>query len=154
MPLLIRTLAFTLLYPGAVCALLPWGVLWLSSGDVRATFDTVGVLGILLMLLGAVVYVWCAWDFGAQGRGTPAPYDPPRELVVGGLYRYSRNPMYVGIMVILLGEAALWHSMTLLIYAAIVAVGFHLRVVLYEEPALRRLFGESFERYCRTVRRW
>jgi protein-S-isoprenylcysteine O-methyltransferase Ste14 len=98
--------------------------------------------------------LWCAWDFTFAGRGTPAPIDPPKELVVQGLYRYVRNPMYVGILSILLGEALLFASWSLFGYAAVVFILFFLFVVLYEEPILMRKFGESYLQYCKNVPRW
>jgi protein-S-isoprenylcysteine O-methyltransferase Ste14 len=106
------------------------------------------------LLLGAWVYVRCAWDFAVVGRGTPMPLDPPRELIARGLYRYVRNPMYLGVISVLIGEALLFESVRLLGYAASVAAGFHLFVVLYEEPALRRQFGDSYRRYRESVPRW
>lgn len=100
------------------------------------------------MLLGASIYFWCAWDFTFAGRGTPAPIDPPKKLVVRGLYRYVRNPMYVGVFSILLGEALFFESQRLLVYAAVVFFFFYLFVILYEEPILRQKFGESYQKYC------
>jgi len=110
--------------------------------------------GALPILIGAAIYFWCAWDFTFAGRGTPAPIDPPKELVVRGLYRYVRNPMYVGILSILLGEALLFASGRLLEYTAVVFTFFFLFVVLYEEPMLRQKFGESYRQYCKNVSRW
>ena len=111
-------------------------------------------MGLPPVLLGAVTYLWCAWDFTFTGRGTPAPIDPPKELVVKGLYRYVRNPMYVGITLILLGEAVLFESAVLFLYAGLLLVWFQLFIVYYEEPTLRRLFGASYESYCKSVSRW
>ncbi len=110
--------------------------------------------GALPILIGAAIYFWCAWDFTFTGRGTPAPIDPPKELVVRGLYRYVRNPMYVGILSILLGEAFLFASQRLFEYAAVAFLFFFLLVVLYEEPILRQKFGESYRQYCKNVSRW
>jgi protein-S-isoprenylcysteine O-methyltransferase Ste14 len=105
-------------------------------------------------LLGAAIYFWCAWDFTFAGKGTPAPIYPPKELVATGLYRYVRNPMYAGILTLLLGEALFFASWRLLEYAGFVFLAFHLFVTLYEEPALRQKFGDSYKRYCATVSRW
>jgi protein-S-isoprenylcysteine O-methyltransferase Ste14 len=105
-------------------------------------------------LLGASIYLWCAWDFTFAGRGTPAPIDPPKELVVRGLYRYVRNPMYVGVVSILFGEALFFESRILFEYAVIVFIFFYLFVVLYEEPILMKKFGESYRNYCRVIPRW
>ena len=93
-------------------------------------------------------------DFYVKGKGTLAPWSPPQRLVVVGLYRWSRNPMYVSVLLILLGWAIGFGSRTLFGYAGIVAVGFHLRVVLAEEPFLARTHGEAWESYRQSVRRW
>jgi protein-S-isoprenylcysteine O-methyltransferase Ste14 len=100
------------------------------------------------------MYIWCAGEFISRGHGTPAPYDAPKLLVKRGLYRYTRNPMYLGITTALLGEALLFRSLAILIYAGAVFIGFHLRAVLYEEPVLRKNFDGQFEEYCRRVPRW
>jgi protein-S-isoprenylcysteine O-methyltransferase Ste14 len=104
--------------------------------------------------MGAVTYLLCAWDFTFTGMGTPAPIDPPKELVVKGLYCYVRNPMYMGITFILLGEGFLFESAVLFLYAGFLLVCAHLFIVYYEEPTLRRLFGTSYESYCNSVSRW
>jgi protein-S-isoprenylcysteine O-methyltransferase Ste14 len=107
-------------------------------------------------VLGFAVALRCVWDFGRTGRGTPAPLIPPKRLVVVGFYRYVRNPMYVGFFV---GWIGLWvvlgrASLPLIAGAVAVAVGVVLFVQLYEEPTLRKLFGEEYLEYCRNVRRW
>jgi protein-S-isoprenylcysteine O-methyltransferase Ste14 len=100
------------------------------------------------------MYLRCGWDFSIAGRGTPAPISPLKELVVRGFYRYTRNPMYVGIIMVLLGETVLTSSLIQFVYTFIVFTFFYLFVVYYEEPNLRRRFGEPYERYCATVPRW
>ena len=110
--------------------------------------------GVLPILLGVSIYFWCAWDFTFVGRGTPAPIDPPKELVVRGLYRYVRNPMYIGILSILLGEALIFESRRLFGYTAIAFIFYYLIVVLYEEPTLRRKFRDSYQKYRQAVPRW
>lgn len=105
---------------------------------------------------GFAVALRCVWDFGATGHGTPAPIAPPRRLVVVGFYRYTRNPMYVGFAA---GWIGLWvvfgHFNLILAYSvALVALGVHLFVLLYEEPTLRKKFGRDYDEYCRNVRRW
>jgi protein-S-isoprenylcysteine O-methyltransferase Ste14 len=100
------------------------------------------------------VILSCFVDFIRRGRGTPAPYDPPRELVVAGLYRYVRNPQYVGVFLVSVGEALMADATILLGYAALLATGYGLFVRFYEEPTLGRLFGESYARYCDAVPRW
>ena len=96
----------------------------------------------------------CFADFVRRGRGTPALYDPPRELVVAGLYRYVRNPQYVGVVLVIVGEALLTGMVVLFGYAALMAIGYHLFVRYYEEPTLGRLFGEAYARYREAVPRW
>ena len=101
-----------------------------------------------------LIYLVCAWRFATEGHGTPDPLAPPRKLVTGGMYRWTRNPMYVGIPIALAGEAWWLASPGIALYAAIIGVAFHLRVVMYEEPVLRRLFGAEFDTYCARVKRW
>jgi|SRR5580700_2324908 protein-S-isoprenylcysteine O-methyltransferase Ste14 len=113
-------------------------------------------LGAVPSVLGFAVALKCVWDFGWTGHGTPAPFAPPRRLVVTGFYRYVRNPMYVGFAT---GWIGLWvvfgHPDPLAIAAVVaVALGVHLFVVFYEEPTLRRMFGADYETYLRNVRRW
>jgi protein-S-isoprenylcysteine O-methyltransferase Ste14 len=104
--------------------------------------------------LGAAILLKCAWDFAVVGLGTPAPIDPPKSLVVSGLYRFVRNPMYVGVALVLFSEALLFSSPRLLDYALLVGTGFFLFVIAYEEPTLRKKFGASYQTYCRAVPRW
>jgi protein-S-isoprenylcysteine O-methyltransferase Ste14 len=110
--------------------------------------------GFVPLLLGILGLLWCVRDFHVAGRGTLAPWSPPRNLVVVGLYRYSRNPMYVSVVLILLGWAACFWSRQLVVYALIVAVLFHLRVVFGEEPWLARTHGAQWEAYRSRVPRW
>lgn len=109
-----------------------------------------------IVAIGLAISFWCAMEFAVRGHGTPAPFDPPRRLVVSGLYRWVRNPMYVGLGLMLIGETLLipqiWREMAALIVMLWAAVT--LLVVYFEEPALRRLFGRDFEEYCRNVPRW
>jgi protein-S-isoprenylcysteine O-methyltransferase Ste14 len=108
----------------------------------------------MLMVLGAGILFWCIRDFVTRGRGTLAPIDPPKQLVVQGLYRYVRNPMYLGVLILLLGEAAFFQSIALLRYTAAWFIIVNFLVVLYEEPSLRRRFGDSYDRYFGLVHRW
>ncbi|HSC15967.1 MAG TPA: isoprenylcysteine carboxylmethyltransferase family protein [Gammaproteobacteria bacterium] len=111
-------------------------------------------LGLVPLLLGMAALLATVREFYVAGRGTLAPWSPPRELVTTGLYRFSRNPMYVAVVMILFGWSALFHSGELLVYALAVAAGFHLRVVFGEEPWLKRTHGESWVRYQARVPRW
>ena len=110
--------------------------------------------GLALIALGTFGLLWCVRDFYVSGKGTLAPWAPPQTLVVVGLYRYSRNPMYVCVLVVLLGWAVSFGSVGLLGYAVAVGVAFHLRVVLGEEPWLGRTHGAAWQQYTRRVRRW
>jgi protein-S-isoprenylcysteine O-methyltransferase Ste14 len=151
-PVWARTLLFTVLFPGTVTILLPF--LLLRSGWGRVEPGPWRSLGLPVLAAGAAVYAWCARDFAVRGRGTPAPWDAPRRLVVEGLYRHVRNPMYVGILSILAGEAVFFGSAPLLGYGALVFLAFRQRVVSFEGPALRRAFGDAFHAYCESVGRW
>ncbi|HKZ77464.1 MAG TPA: isoprenylcysteine carboxylmethyltransferase family protein [Pyrinomonadaceae bacterium] len=151
---MLKTVIFTFVVPGTVTVLIPYWLLSSRSAPPPLNIGPVRFLGLFPILFGASIYLWCAWDFTFAGRGTPAPIDPPKELVVHGLYRYVRNPMYVGVLSILFGEALLFALQRLFGYAVIVFVLFYLFVLFYEEPTLRRKFGESYEEYCQAVPRW
>lgn len=144
-----RALLAFLALPGIVAFLVPWLLVRNPSG--AAGFHP---LGLLPLAIGAILLLWCVRDFYVAGKGTLAPWSPPRRLVVAGLYRYSRNPMYVSVGIILLGWAATFGSSRILIYALIVIVAFHLRVVLGEEPWLARTHGSAWEEYRARVPRW
>ena len=148
MPFL-KTALFTAIVPGTVVGVVPW----LLSRWWPLELGAASWVGSPLVAAGALTYVACAFGF-ARARGTPATFDPPKELVVGGPHRYVRNPMYVGIVSILAGEALLYEAGSILIYAAALALAFHLFVVVYEEPHLHGLFGDSYAAYLREVPRW
>jgi len=147
---LIKTLIFTLVMPGTIGVYLPQ---WLKSGGAELP-PAARISGLALFGCGAAIYFWCAWDFASKGLGTPAPMDAPRVLVVRGLYRFTRNPMYVGVLTVILGQALYYGSLRVARYGCAVLAGFYLFVIFYEEPTLRRLFGEQYENYCRRVPRW
>jgi protein-S-isoprenylcysteine O-methyltransferase Ste14 len=104
--------------------------------------------------LGLAVYLRCLWEFAARGRGIPAPLDHPKKLVVTGLYRYVRNPMYLGVLLVLLGETLFLQSSGFLLYVIGWLIFVHLNVILYEEPNLTHKFGDSYKHYRSAVRRW
>lgn len=149
----LRTVLFTIVVPGTELVLIPLVVVVLRLGP-RVELGAARYAGLVPLLAGLVVIGRCFVDFVRRGRGTPAPYDPPRELVVAGLYRYVRNPQYVGVVLVVVGEAMLSGRGVLFGYAALMAVGYHLFVRFYEEPTLGRLFGEPYARYRREVPRW
>jgi len=111
-------------------------------------------VGALVMISGFLILLNCILRFATEGKGTISPVDPTKKLVAKGLYRYSRNPMYVGAMLALIGEAVFWQSPRLALYAAIVFIGFNLFIILHEEPRLKRDFGNEYELYLQKVRRW
>lgn len=141
----LRTLIFTLIAPCMVGLVIPW----LLGGNCQVTTLTTP-----LLTIGFLTYAWCAFDFIRRGNGTPDPGQPPTKLVVKGLYRYSRNPMYVGVLLMVLGVAGSCSSIVPLVYMVIAAVIVHLRVIWYEEPTLRRMFGAEYEAYLERVPRW
>jgi protein-S-isoprenylcysteine O-methyltransferase Ste14 len=149
----LRSLLFTILLPGTVTVYVPW-LIARATGATLAGAPAWRWLGLVPLAAGLAIYVWCVADFAIAGRGTPAPIDPPRELVVRGLYRRTRNPMYVGVVSVLAGEAWLLGSPAHALWAAAVLTLFHSFVVGYEEPSLRRRFGAAYERYCAAVPRW
>ena len=141
-------LAFTLL-PGLVGFAAPGAIVWFDA-DVP-TFHPVGIIP---FISGVCLLLWCVRDFYIAGKGTLAPWDPPRHLVEVGLYRISRNPMYIAVVLILVGWVTCFRVRTLVVYAIAVAAAFHLRVVLGEEPWLARTFGEEWQKYAARVPRW
>lgn len=151
---LLKTAIFTILVPGTVTVLLPYVLLSAYFAAHRCNLGPLYLVGFVPLLLGISVYLWCAWDFSIIGKGTPAPIDPPKALVQRGLYRFSRNPMYVGVLLILAGEAVLFRSPFLAAYAALFWLFFHLVVIGYEEPVLRRKFGSAYDEYINRVPRW
>ena len=144
-----RAILAFLALSATAAGLVPWGLSYLPApGIFQSNY------GLLPMLLGATILVASVVSFYRRGLGTLAPWDPPRHLVVRDLYRFNRNPMYVGVVMIVCGWAVVTGSPWNYLYAAIVPVGFHLRVVLYEEKEMGRLFGEEWEQYRRSVTRW
>jgi protein-S-isoprenylcysteine O-methyltransferase Ste14 len=144
-----RALAAFLVLPGTIAFLIPLVLL----GPARLDRFT-NRIGLLPLALGIGLLLWCVRDFYVAGRGTLAPWDPPTSLVVTGLYRYSRNPMYVGVLLILAGWAIGFRSPSHAGYALLVAAMFHLRVLVNEEPYLHRAHGDAWTAYTRTTRRW
>lgn len=145
-----RNLLFTLVVPGLGAVVLPWWILTRGGGTpVPTGWYAVGVIA-----AGAALYLACVWIFAVVGRGTPGPWDPPQHFVAVGPYRWVRNPIYLAALLVVLGEAWLFVSGSLLVYAGAMAIFFHLFVIEYEEPTLRRAFGQTYVEYTRRVRRW
>ena len=144
-----RALVAFLVLPGMVAFAVP--LLWLAPRALDRSFD---VLGLVPLTLGVFLLLWAVRDFYVAGRGTLAPWAPPEELVVVGLYRFSRNPMYIAVVTVLFGWAIGFHSSLLAVYALAIAIGFYLRVVFGEERWLARAHGEKWDRYKERVPRW
>ncbi len=151
---LMRTITYASLFIGFVLIYLPARILaW--AGIVRpAAFTWPQITGLLIGTLGAAFALWCVAAFAWIGKGTPAPFDPPRRLVIRGPYRFVRNPMYIGAAMALAGAALFYAALPLFLFVCGFLLVTHLFVVIYEEPTLRRSFGPEYEAYCRRVRRW
>jgi hypothetical protein len=148
-----RSLMWTILLPGVVAGYVPWR--YFGLGRVGLDLRQPGhFLGLLSLTSGMLLLAACIFEFARTGRGTLSPVDPPRHLVVRGLYRYVRNPMYLSVTIMLLGEILLTRSATLAVYWAIWFVCVNVFVMGYEEPALHRQFGASYDEYTRHVGRW
>jgi protein-S-isoprenylcysteine O-methyltransferase Ste14 len=151
--LALRSLLWTILMPGVVAGFVPWRYFGLSHARVDPR-DLLQVGGLACAALGASLLFACIFEFARSGRGTLSPVDPPRHLVVRGLYRYVRNPMYVAVTLVLLGEAAILRSRDLVVYWTCFVAAANLFVILYEEPYLRSRFGASYDAYAKHVGRW
>jgi protein-S-isoprenylcysteine O-methyltransferase Ste14 len=147
----LKSLLFLMVAPGMVAGYIPLALLREGPQVETGPF---AYLAFPLWLAGAAALLWCFWEFAARGRGTPAPIDPPKELVVSGLYRYVRNPIYVAILLILIGHFLWFKTVGMLVYAALAFLAFHGFVTLYEEPTLTNKFGAAYERYLQNVPRW
>lgn len=147
--MLTRPLIAFLAMPGMVAFAIP--AAWLGFTSHR---QLVQPFGLVFLPVGSAALLWCVRDFYVSGKGTLAPWAPPERLVIVGLYRYSHNPMYVSVALVLLGWAISFGSLGLFAYTVVVAIAFHLRVVLGEEPWLARTHGSEWERYVSRVPRW
>ena len=151
---LVRALTYSTLFIAFVLVFVPARLLE-RAGIVRPTeLGLVEVLGLVTAAAGAALILWCILTFAFVGRGTPAPFDPPRELVVRGPYRFVRNPMYLGAGLALAGAAIVYRSAAILGYLALFGLVLHAFVVWYEEPTLTRMFGADYTAYRAAVRRW
>ena len=151
----LKSLLFTILVPGTVAVAIPQLLAkWRPHPQLPIRERTGRVVGNLCLVVGTAVYVRTTVQFGTEGGGTPSPTDEPEELVTGGLYSYSRNPMYVGVLLIILGQALRQRSVSMLWWGAGMWLGFHNRVIGYEEPHLAAKHGEAYEQYRKRVPRW
>ena len=147
--LLARAVLAFLVLPGTVAFLIPWLLV-----EPRRSGQFVDARGLVPFVLGTVLLLWCVREFYVAGRGTLAPWSPPRHLVATGLYRFSRNPMYIAVVLVLWGWAFGFRSRAMAVYALLVMLAFHLRVIFGEEPWLARTHGEEWVRYKAQVPRW
>jgi protein-S-isoprenylcysteine O-methyltransferase Ste14 len=145
------SLLFLIIAPGSVAGYIPLALL--RQGP-RVETGIAAYLAFPLWIVGGVILLWSFWNFLHEGHGTPAPVDPPKELVAVGFYRYVRNPMYVGILAMIIGHFLWFGYWYLLVYAGVVFLAFHTFVTFYEEPTLKRTFGAAYEDYRRNVPRW
>jgi protein-S-isoprenylcysteine O-methyltransferase Ste14 len=151
--LALRSAFWALLLPGMIAGFIPWRAFGLAEAGLEFS-SAADLIGLVLITVGFVLLLICIREFAQRGRGTLAPIDAPRELVVQGLYRYVRNPMYVAVAAILIGELLIIRTVPMLWYVAVWFGAVNLFVIGYEEPTLRRRFGDSYERYAQSVRRW
>jgi protein-S-isoprenylcysteine O-methyltransferase Ste14 len=154
MSLFIRTLTYASLFIAFVLVFVPARILRSAGITTPNSIGVAQVIGAALVLIGAGVALTCVVAFARFGRGTPAPFDPPRRLVVRGPYRIVRNPMYLGAGVALVGAALFYRSLGLVAYTGLLLLLTHVFIVVYEEPTLRRTFGAEYEDYVGRVRRW
>jgi protein-S-isoprenylcysteine O-methyltransferase Ste14 len=148
------SIVFLLLAPGFVAGVVPW---WISQWQMQPPLLGIFVLriaGVLLIVFGIPMLLDSFARFALQGLGTPAPVLPTKHLVVTGLYRYVRNPMYVGVSAIIFGQGLVFGNVHVLEYGLLVWLAFHLFVLAYEEPKLKKAFGEEYSEFCRSVPRW
>jgi protein-S-isoprenylcysteine O-methyltransferase Ste14 len=151
---LLGSALFFLIAPFTIGFIVPWWIANWQIGISTPESNLFRIAGIALVLLGLVPLVESFGRFALMGLGTPAPVAPTQRLVVTGFYRYVRNPMYLGVLAIILGNALVLETGGVFAYAAVVALGFVLFVMGYEEPTLRRQFGAEYEAFCKNVPRW
>jgi protein-S-isoprenylcysteine O-methyltransferase Ste14 len=145
---------FLVVAPGTLAVYVPWMLDRWQMAPPLLGFSPFRWLGVLLIALGLPVLLDSFARFAWQGLGTPAPVAPPKHLVVTGLYRYVRNPMYVAVTSLILGQGLFFGNTTVLAYGLTVWLGFHIFVLAYEEPTLRDKFGDEYKQFCANVRRW
>jgi protein-S-isoprenylcysteine O-methyltransferase Ste14 len=147
----LKSFLFLILAAGLGAGYVPF-VLLPSSPQIET--GLFAYLAFPLWLIGGAVILWCFWDFTFKGHGTPAPIDPPKKLVITGVYRYVRNPIYVGVITIVIGYILWFKSVWMIVYAISAFLGVHLFVIFYEERTLKKRFGAAYEDYCKSVPRW
>jgi protein-S-isoprenylcysteine O-methyltransferase Ste14 len=151
---ILGSLFFLVVAPGIVAGLVPWAISGWQWSPALFGIEPLRWIGGALIVAGAPILLDSFARFVLEGLGTPAPIYPTDRLIVTGFYRRVRNPMYLGVVAIILGQALLLGDSRLIIYGAVVWLAFHIFVVAYEEPVLRRCYGAQFSDYCAHVRRW
>jgi protein-S-isoprenylcysteine O-methyltransferase Ste14 len=151
---LVRAVTYATLFIGLLLVFLPARLLSWSGVKEPTAIGLAQATGMLAAALGAALALWCILAFALLGKGTPAPFDPPRRLVIRGPYRFVRNPMYIGAATALAGAALFYESGALAGYVGAFLLTTHAFVMLHEEPSLRTTFGADYARYCSRVRRW
>lgn len=145
---------FLVLAPGTVAGFVPWYLCRWDMSPPLLGFALLRIVGVLLVLAGLPVLLDSFARFALQGLGTPAPVAPTEHLVISGFYRYVRNPMYVAVVSLVLGQGLFFGSLSVLVYGASLWLIFTVFVMSYEEPTLRRSFGQAYTGYCAEVGRW
>lgn len=150
----IKAALATIIVPGGAVILVPYLILRMTGSSPPPEPGLVELVCLTVAGLGAAMVIWVSVAFVRQGRGTPVPIDPPREFVATGLFRFVRNPMYLGVLTILVAEAVYFRSWLILGYALALWLAFHILLIVFEEPQLLRRFGESYRRYLSATPRW
>ncbi len=151
---ILGSLIFLVIAPGIVAGYVPW---WISRWQIQAPLfgiSSLRLIGVALIAVGLPVLLESFARFALQGIGTPAPVFPTRHLVATGLYRYVRNPMYIAVVMLILGQGLFFGTVRVLEYGVAVWASFFLFVLVYEEPTLRRAYGSEYEEFCANVPRW
>lgn len=147
--LFIKAVAAFLVLPFSVAFLIP-----IFIGYPYSSPSGSKIIAVPVLILGSLILVHCIERFYSEGKGTLAPWSPPKHLVVTGLYRYSRNPMYLGVLMVILGWSIFFHSIAILVYAMVVFIAFHLRITTYEEIQMKKLFPKEWKQYAADTFRW
>lgn len=151
---ILKILFLMIIGPGSVIVFIPCLIMSFFGPPDFYKIGHSQYIGIIPILMGLIISLWCFYDFISVGKGTPVPTDPPEKLVIIGMYRFVRNPMYIGILFLLFGEAVFFKSFALLGYTACIYCLFHIFIIGFEEPMLKSRFGKEYEKYCNTVPRW
>ena len=150
----VGTIVFTIVVPGSLVVLVPYLISRWEFGPAIFEIGASRWIGVAMFVAAVPAFAEFLARFVREGHGTPAPIAPPRWLVVGGIYRYVRNPAYIAVVAMIVGQGLFFGNIQVLEYALAVAIAFHLFVILYEEPTLRGTFGADYDDYCRSVPRW